>query len=117
MRFRLFRSKKEKQTIAVALMAELADYVIVDVRSRTEYDNGHIPGAICVPVDHIRRRPPEQLPDRAQQIFVYCWSGMRSRKAAKRLARLGYTNVYEMGGLSSWEGELVRTADEKDAAR
>lgn len=104
----LFSKKKEKQTMAVAMMAELTDYVIVDVRSQKEYDAGHIPGAVCIPVDEIRRTPPEQLPNPAQQIFVYCRSGARSRKAAKKLARLGYTNVFEMGGISTWEGQLVK---------
>ena len=48
-----------------------------------------------------------QLPDKDQLILVYCRSGNRSRQAADKLARLGYTNIVEFGGINSWPGVIV----------
>jgi len=48
-----------------------------------------------------------ELPDKEQMIMVYCRSGNRSRQASEKLAALGYTNVYEFGGINSWTGETV----------
>ena len=79
--------------------------VLVDVRTLDEYNAGHIPGAICIPLDSITA-PPEELPDKAQTILVYCRSGRRSLEAAKKLAALGYTGIVECGGIQSWKGEL-----------
>ncbi len=83
-------------------------HVILDVRTRQEFQEGHIPGAICVPNETIGSRPPAELPDKAQTIFVYCRSGRRSKEAARKLADLGYTNVLEFGGIRDWPGEITR---------
>ena len=87
-------------------MAEAEDYIILDVRTPSEYESGHIPGAINLPNESIGTVPPEELPDKDQVIFVYCRSGNRSKQASKKLAFLGYTNVVEFGGINSWEGEI-----------
>lgn len=81
--------------------------VVVDVRTQEEYAEGHIPGAICVPNESIVDAQPEELPDLEQTILVYCRSGRRSKEAAQKLADMGYTNVYEFGGIIDWTGEVV----------
>ena len=86
---------------------------VLDVRTREEYDSGHIPGAVCVPVETIAEFPPEDLPDLNQTILVYCRSGNRSKQAAGKLAAMGYTGVLEFGGIKTWDGETVATGEGK----
>lgn len=81
--------------------------VILDVRTKEEYDSGHIPGAICIPNETIGDEEIPELPDKDQKILVYCRSGNRSKQAAKKLVQLGYTNVIEFGGIHDWQGEIV----------
>ncbi len=92
------------QDEARAMMAEDDGHIIVDVRRQDEYDSGHIPGAVCIPNETIGT---EQLPDLDQIILVYCRSGNRSSQAAQKLFDMGYTAVYEFGGITSWTGEIV----------
>ena len=87
-------------------------HVIVDVRRQDEYDAGHIPGAILIPNESIGTEPPKELPDLNQIILIYCRSGNRSKQAAEKLAAMGYTNVYEFGGISTWTGEIVTNKEE-----
>ena len=92
---------------AAALMESESDYIILDVRTQAEYDEAHIPGAICIPNETIGTEEISQLPDKAQLILVYCRSGNRSKQAAQKLAEQGYTNIVEFGGILSWPGETV----------
>ena len=78
-----------------------------DVRRQDEYDEGHIPGAICIPNESIGCDSPEALPDYDQIILIYCRSGRRSKEAAGKLAGMGYTNIYEFGGILDWMGDIV----------
>jgi rhodanese-related sulfurtransferase len=80
-------------------------YLLVDVRTPAEYESGHIPTAVNVPVDVIGTRPPTEKKDAL--IIVYCRSGNRSAAARKILVDLGYTNVVDFGSVSRWEGTLV----------
>lgn len=91
---------------AKRMMDEMEDEIVLDVRTQAEYDEGHIPGAVLVPNETIGTEEPEELPDKEQLILVYCRSGNRSKQAAQKLADLGYTNVYEFGGISSWPYEI-----------
>lgn len=77
--------------------------VIVDVRRKDEYDEGHIPGAILIPNETIYTTQPAELPDKEQKILIYCRSGNRSKLAAQKLADMGYTNIYEFGGINTWQ--------------
>ena len=98
------------------LMMDLEDgHVIVDVRRQDEFDEGHIPGAICIPNESITDSMPPELPDLEQIILIYCRSGRRSKEAAQKLFDMGYTNVYEFGGIIDWTGEVV-TEEAKDTA-
>ena len=78
------------------------------MRTQQEYDEGHIPQAICIPNEIIGLRENiEELPDKSQMILVYCRSGRRSKEAAEKLASLGYTNVIEFGGIITWTGPIA----------
>ena len=92
---------------AIELMETETDHVILDVRTREEFEAAHIPGAICIPNETIGGEAPESLPDFGQLILVYCRSGNRSKQAAEKLSALGYTNVVEFGGINSWTGDTV----------
>ncbi|NLT58034.1 MAG: rhodanese-like domain-containing protein, partial [Clostridiales bacterium] len=76
--------------------------VVLDVRTKAEYEAGHIPGAVLLPNEHISSQALEQLPDLEAEILVYCRSGNRSAQAAKKLIKLGYTDVYDFGGIIDW---------------
>lgn len=92
---------------AISLMKNESGYVILDVRTRSEYDAGHIPGAICIPNESIGTDPIPDLPDKDKIILVYCRSGRRSKEAAQKLADMGYTDIIEFGGIIDWPGEVV----------
>ena len=92
---------------AAAMMASESGYLILDVRTRAEYEQGHIPGAVCVPNETIGTDDIPALPDKSQLILVYCRSGNRSKQAAQKLADAGYTNIVEFGGILSWTGDTV----------
>ena len=101
--------RRISQEEAKQMMARDDGHIIVDVRRRDEYDAGHIPGAILIPNESIGAEQPEQLPDKDQILLIYCRSGRRSKEAAQKLADMGYTNIYEFGGIIDWTGEI--TAD------
>ena len=92
---------------AAAMMEEETDYIILDVRTQEEYETAHIPGAICIPNETIGTGDIPELPDKDQLILVYCRSGNRSKQASEKLAKQGYTNIVEFGGINSWTGETV----------
>ena len=92
---------------AIAMMAEETGYIILDVRRADEYAAGHIPGAINVANESIGTDEIPELPEKKQLIMVYCRSGRRSKEAAEKLVKLGYTNIVEFGGILDWKGEIV----------
>ena len=81
-------------------------YIILDVRTQEEYDQGHIPGAIVISHEEIEEKAEEVLTDKDQLILVYCRSGRRSKIAAEALVELGYTNIKEFGGIIDWPYEV-----------
>ena len=83
-------------------------YVILDVRTQEEYDQGHIPGAIVISHEEIAEKAEEVLTDKDQLILVYCRSGRRSKIAAEALVELGYTNIKEFGGIIDWPYEVEK---------
>ena len=80
-------------------------YIILDVRTQEEYDQGHIPGAIVNSHEEITEKAEDVLTDKEQLILVYCRSGRRSKIAAEALVELGYTNIKEFGGIIDWPYE------------
>ena len=80
------------------------EVVVVDVRTREEYDGGHIENAVLVPNESIGSEMPETLPDKEATLLIYC----RSKDAAQKLLKLGYQSVYDFGGVIDWPYELVK---------
>ena len=81
-------------------------YIILDVRTQEEYDQGHIPGAILISHEEIAEKAEDVLTDKDQLILVYCRSGRRSKIAVEALVELGYTNIKEFGGIIDWPYEV-----------
>jgi len=81
------------------------DLVILDVRTAEEYAEPHIPGAVLLPNEEITTERPAQLPVLDTEILIYCRSGNRSAQAAKKLADMGYTKVFDFGGIKDWPFE------------
>lgn len=101
--------KQISQEEAKRMMEQHEDLIILDVRRQDEYDEGHVPGAICIPNESIGTEKPVELPNLDQIILVYCRSGRRSKEAAQKLFDIGYTNIYEFGGIIDWTGDIVKT--------
>ena len=95
------------QSEAMEIMEIRDDYILLDVRTEEEFNEVHIPGAICIPYEDIGTDEIPQLPDKDQIILVYCRSGRRSKIASENLAAQGYTNVLEFGGIIDWLGDKV----------
>lgn len=87
-------------------MMDTEEVIILDVREQDEYDSGHIPGAVLLPVGTINEgTAAEVITEKDSKVLVYCRSGNRSKTASSTLAELGYTNIYEFGGINTWPYE------------
>jgi len=95
-----YRSIKPED--AVKLLAENPAALLVDVRTPAENQAVRIPGDILLPDYDIAALAPQVLPDKNAPIILYCRSGNRSRTASWRLRQMGYTQVYDLGGIQSW---------------
>ena len=87
--------------------AETENAVLLDVRTPQEYSEGHIPGSKNVPLqtlDKVR----SVVENKDTELFVYCYSGARSRQAASALGQMGYTNVRNIGGIAAYHGKVER---------
>ena len=97
-----------KQDEAKRNMDTDKEIILVDVRTPEEYAEIHIPGSILIPLDTIEAEAGNKLKDKDGTIYVYCRSGNRSTSASKILADLGYTKVYNIGGITSWPYETEK---------
>ena len=88
-------------------MMDDGNVIILDVRTEAEYAESHIAGAILIPDTEIHIKAPGLLTDKKQTILVYCRAGVRSERAARALIELGYTNVYDFGGITEWPYETT----------
>ena len=93
---------------AKKIMDSGEENIILDAREQDEFDEGHIPKAILIPYTEIENKAEEMLPDKDKLILVYCRSGRRSKIAAESLAKIGYTNVKEFGGIIDWPYEVEK---------
>ena len=108
------RAENNQEAVYVNITAEEAKqimdseegYIILDVRTQEEYDQGHIPGAILIPDTEVEVTAEEVLTDKDQLLLVYCRSGRRSKLASEILLELGYTNIREFGGIIDWPYEV-----------
>lgn len=96
------------QDEAKKIMDSGDDFIVLDVREQDEFEQGHIEGAMLMPYMEIYEKAEEIIPDKDEQILVYCRSGRRSKIASQSLAELGYTNVKEFGGIIDWPYEVVK---------
>ncbi|MBN2877591.1 MAG: rhodanese-like domain-containing protein [Bacilli bacterium] len=92
---------------AKQMMDEDSSIILVDVRTQEEYDEIHIPDALLLPLDQISSRAAVVIPDKDATYLIYCRSGNRSNQASQLLVDMGYTNVYDMGGIIYWNYETV----------
>ena len=93
---------------AKEMMDQNKECIVLDVRDRSEYEEGHIAGAILIPYTEMKDQAEEKLSDKDQLILVYCRSGRRSAIAAADLVSMGYTNVKDFGGIMDWPYEIVK---------
>ena len=95
------------QDKAKQMMEEQEDAIVLDVREKEEYETGHIPGAVLLPLGTIEEdRAASVIPKTDSVVLVYCRSGRRSKQASQALAELGYTQIYEFGGINDWPYEV-----------
>ena len=100
---------------AHGIMVRESGYVILDVRTESEFNEAHIPNAMLLPDYEIIERAEEVLPDKDKMILVYCRSGRRSKNASAELAAMGYTNVWEFGGIIDWPYDVVSDGENPQA--
>jgi len=98
--------KNISQEDALRIMNSGKEVVILDVRTPEEYEKKHIPDAVLLPIDEIKKGNLELLPDKNKIILVYCWTGRRAEDSAAILADKGYKYVYSFGGLVDWTGPV-----------
>jgi len=102
---------------------ENQEIVLVDVREKHEWNEGHIPGAIHVPRGYLELQVEEAVPDKDKTVVLYCAGGVRSLMAGATLQQMGYKNVVSMaGGFGTWKGNgysfvQPRTMSEAQAKR
>ena len=82
------------------------DLILLDVRTQEEFEQGHIPGAVCLPNEMIAADMPF-LFGKDAEILLYCRSGRRSADAAKKLRDMGFTNVFDFGGILDWPYDIT----------
>jgi len=103
--FHLFRHTDVNE--GVAEYCSTPGAVLLDVRTPQEYREGHIPGSKNVPLQGIDK-VADIVENRDTVLYVYCYSGARSRQAVSRLQHMGYTNVKNIGGIADYHGKVER---------
>jgi rhodanese-related sulfurtransferase len=93
---------------ARSLLQKDSAAVLLDVRTPEEYAAGRIPGSRLLPLDEIKARAGELPADQSVPLIVYCRTGRRSAEAAAILLELGYTEVFDLGGIVNWPYETDR---------
>lgn len=96
---------------AKQLMDTEKNYMIIDVRTIEEYNEGHVNNAISLPNEEIvigSEKVTTMLPNKDQMFLVYCRSGKRAADASTKLVNMGYINVYSFGGIIDWSYEVVK---------
>lgn len=104
--FDLFKTPDINQGLKES--ASIPGAVLLDVRTPEEYQEGHIPGSINLPLQMIGKAEEHIGNNKNLPIFVYCHSGARSRQAVDILRKMGYANVKNIGGIASYTGKVER---------
>lgn len=84
-----------------------SEAVLIDVRTPEEYQEGHIPGSINIPLQQMEQAETD-VKDKNKKLYVYCRSGSRSRQAAGILKEMGYHDVHNIGGIMKYKGMVER---------
>ena len=100
--------KKITAEEAKKMMDEDKEILIIDVREENEYNEGHIKNSVLVPLGTIDSSIGNLAKEKEEPILVYCRSGRRSAEAANILNELGYTNIYDFGGIIDWNYEIEK---------
>ena len=90
------------------MMDDGDSYILLDVRTEEEFKENRIDGAILIPDYEINSRAEKELADKNVRILIYCRSGRRSALAAKEMIDMGYTDVYDFGGIIDWPYQTVK---------
>jgi rhodanese-related sulfurtransferase len=106
--FNFFKSNQLNQDKAYAQLQEDKTILLVDVRTKEEFRDGHIKNAVNIPLNTLAQRVSGMLPHKDQRIFVVCLSGARAAEATDYLKKSGYLKVENIGGVGSWKYGLVK---------
>ena len=99
--------KREDINVGVDESKTTSGAMLLDVRTKDEYRNGHVPGSKNIDVGEIEKAS-SLIGDKATPLFVYCLSGARSGRAVNALKGMGYTNVKNIGGINSYNGPVEK---------
>ena len=100
--------KNIKPDVAYENLKKDKNIVLLDVREKDEFAIGHIQGARNVPLSNMTQEISRLVPHKDKTIYVYCLSGARSTRASNLLKQMGYTEVYNLGGIAAWPYEIVK---------
>lgn len=100
--------KNIKPAEAKELLNSEKSAVLLDVRTQQEYNEGHIPNSLLIPLDGLKESVESKIPDKEAKTLIYCRSGSRSKQAADILISKGYKNVYNLGGIIDWPYEIEK---------
>lgn len=90
-------------------MIDTQEVIMMDVREQNEFDSGHIPGAVLLSVRTISEDTAAAvIPKTDTIVLVYCRSGNRSKTASAALVDVGYSNIFEFGGINTWPYEVEK---------
>ncbi len=89
------------ESISTTELKDMGYINIIDIRSIEKYNNGHITGAINIPMEQLLIRPEKYL-DKTQKYYIYCQKGIQSRKLCQILVNNGYSVTNISGGYESW---------------
>jgi len=106
--FNLFKSNRLNQDQAYKELGEDKTIKLIDVRTPAEFKEGHIAASVNIPLDVLENKLAKSLPDKDAKIFVVCLSGSRASDAVSYMKKIGYTHVFNIGGVSTWTYGLTR---------
>lgn len=104
----LFFGKKKDINAGIEEYKSTKGALLLDVREVNEYKNGHVPGALNVPLSTLGTRIAKAVPEKDRPLFVYCLSGARSGNAEGILKSMGYTRVENIGGINAYKGNIEK---------
>jgi len=106
--FNFFKSNNLSQSQAHQELSEDKTIKLIDVRTPSEFKDGHIAASVNIPLDVLQNKLEKSLPDKDAKIFVVCLSGSRASNAVSYMKKIGYTNVFNIGGVATWTYGLTK---------